>query len=125
MPERSNQYGLNDVLAFVHSVRESGQDGLVEAMRQKGTYTAQFELPRIFDLARINRQVTIIGDPKVAHSVLIEHHDELLKQTRDFRILRQFLGDALVPVEGGDKWYDRRRLVLPSFSHQKVISFGN
>lgn len=119
-------------LSFPEGVRMAarvltkGPSGLVEAMGDKPEGNLFFRWPEILNqLLRMSEGVLVVADPKDIKSILVGQHDNIEKATRDFRIIREFLGNALVPSIGGESWYERRKVLMPTFSHSRVKEFGD
>jgi len=82
-------FGMMDALRLVGQLGRDGVESLPDKLLVMGE-VVKFNLHALG-----GREAVVIGDPMVSKRLLIDHHDQLLKGTLDFRILRGFLGDAL------------------------------
>jgi cytochrome P450 len=63
-----------------------------------------------------------VHTPELVDEVLVKHHAKLRK-SYDFKELRHALGDGLVTSEG-ELWKRQRKLVQPSFHHERIQAYG-
>lgn len=125
-PESGANLSLKQGISMAQNVLQNGQIALVEQMKGRPDSNLFFRWPAaLHHILRLSECVFVIADPKDVKPILVDQHENIEKGTRDFRVIRDFLGNALVPVAGGDAWYNRRKLLTPTFSHTKIAEFGN
>lgn len=116
---------LSEGVRLASAVMRRGQTALVEEIGDNAEKSRYFQWPRMISTAfRLPEGILVVTDPVDAKEILVADHDIIEKGTRDFRIIREFLGNSLVPVQGGTEWWNRRRLLMPTFSHTRVKPFG-
>jgi len=116
---------MSDGVRLALGVMRGGQESLVEQMGAHATESLYFRWPAgLHRLLRVSEGIFVVADPADAKTILVHNHDGIAKETRDFRIIREFLGGALIPLPGGVHWWERRKLLMPTFSHARVTDFG-
>jgi cytochrome P450 len=66
--------------------------------------------------------VCLVNHPDLIESVLVKNHANFVK-SKDYRVLRNTLGDGLLTSEG-DFWRRQRRLMQPAFHRDRIAAYA-
>lgn len=71
------------------------------------------------------KDVYVVTDPGVTHSVLVQRTDVFEKGGRFIEALRSFAGNGLATMDDGPKHRRQRRLIQPMFTRSYIASCGD
>jgi cytochrome P450 len=66
--------------------------------------------------------VCLVNHPDLVEQVLVTRYQDFVK-SKDYRVLRNALGDGLLTSEG-DFWLRQRRLMQPAFHRDRIVGFA-
>ncbi|MBI3577428.1 cytochrome P450 [Candidatus Gottesmanbacteria bacterium] len=118
MSKEFKEYAMHplEAVGLYRELQRLGPKALIDHMLTNYPDLAYVDLP-------LGRQpMVFISSPRLADAILVDNHDSIAKNTRDFRILRESLPSALIPT-ATEAWVNRRRLILPAFNHHRIAEF--
>jgi cytochrome P450 len=102
---------------LVGALNELRADQVGFMMRMRRTYGEVVEFPLLM------LRMILVANPELIQAVLVTHADKIRKSDIDHAVLRQALGNGLLPNEGESHRY-QRRLMQPAFHHKRIEGYG-
>ncbi len=102
---------------LVGALNELRNDQIGFMMRMRRTYGEVVEFPLLM------LRMIAVANPEIIQSVLVTHADKIRKSDMDHAVLRQALGNGLLPNEGESHRF-QRRLMQPAFHHKRIEGYG-
>lgn len=62
---------------------------------------------------------TVVGDPRLAHQMLVERYPRYIEKGRSYALLRILMGNGLV-TSSGEFWRGQRKLTQPAFHRRRL-----